>query len=220
MIDCLYTSAYIRKRGEIITEIWNTLKIYCEKKLNHALGDIVSDRDRAIPEILEAIKESRPRIHDIILENLADSIKAMQITYSEDFDRLCFIFDRDRNSFTQNQYAGVLKICEEKKISAYPSNPCFEFWLLLHFNEVHALDAQKLLENKKISNSKNANSYAVHHTKKLMKGYKKGKYNAEMLMELIPLAIANEKKYCEKVPALEYQLGSTVGLLLAEIISA
>lgn len=219
MIDCLYISEFIRKRENIIKEIWATFKPHCEEKLGHALNEIITNRDHAIAEILKVIKETKPKIYNLILSNLEDSIKAMQITYDEDFDRLCFIFDRDRKSFTKDQYLAVLNTCNENGISVYPTNPCFEFWLLLHFDEVHNLDKEKLLANEKISASKTANTYVVHNTKKLLHGYKKGTYNTDMLMDNIKVAIKNEKKFCETVSELEDQLGSAVGLLLAEILS-
>jgi len=220
MIECLYTKDYIRRRGHIIEEIWETLKDQCEEKLGKSLNAVITDREHAVTDMLDAIKESKPRVYDIILENLADSIKALQITYAEDIDSLCFIFDRDRNSFTREQYTAVLDICNEKGIKAFPTNPCFEFWLLLHFDKVHDLDKEKLLANNKISNSKHANTETVHQIKKLMKRYSKNNYDANMLMTKISTAIKNETQYCESLPELENQLGSTVGLLLAEIINS
>lgn len=219
MVDCLYTSEYIKKRGAIISEIWTVLKTHCENKLGHSLRETVEDRESAVNEILEVIKETRPRINDIILENLQESIQARQITYSEEQDKLCFIFDRDKRSFTYKQYTAVIEKCQEKNITAYSSNPCFEFWLLLHYDEVHDLDKEKLLSNQKIGKSKNAKTYTTQQLKELMGYYTKSNYNADMLMERISVAIENEKRFCENIEELENQLGSTVGLLLTDILS-
>ncbi|MEA3422876.1 MAG: RloB domain-containing protein [Bacillota bacterium] len=61
--------------------------------------------------------------------------------------------DRDKGSFVNhpnnNQYAYVVEKCRENGIDFYLTNPCFEFWLLLHFDEVHQLDKTSLLEKKK-----------------------------------------------------------------------
>jgi len=91
---------------------------------------------------------------------------------------------------------------------------------LLHFNKVLELDQEKLRTNKKISESRGANKYVFHELKKLMVKYTKNKYDAHTLMERIPDAIANEKSFSESVQELENKLGSTVGLLLAEIMGS
>lgn len=217
--DCLYTNKYYQKRSHLVDEIWKFLKSECETKLKRSLSDVVKNKDKAIQEILMLIEESKTNIHKIILQNITSAIEAMQITYAEEIDRLCFIFDRDRKSFSIEQYNDVLKICKEKKISVYPSNPCFEFWLLLHFDNVFDFDKEKLLANEKISKSKKANNYTVHCLKKTMKHYTKANYDTDILMKQIPTAIKNEKEFSEDLEELENQLGSRVGFLMKEILS-
>ena len=66
-----------------------------------------------------------------------------------------YIIDRDRESFVSssknNQYKYVVEKCEEMGFGLYVTNPCFEFWLLLHFDKVFELDRDKLLENPKVT---------------------------------------------------------------------
>lgn len=47
--------------------------------------------------------------------------------------------------------------------------------------------------------------------------YNKNKYNAELLIEKIDLAIENEKKFCENIEELKDKLGSNIGLLIKEL---
>lgn len=94
------------------------------------------------------------------------------------------------------------------------TNPCFEFWLLLHFDEVAQLDEDMLLENPKVTSKRR---YTEQELRKLLPGYSKSKYNVALLMKYIDKAIINEKKYCEDVEKLEYLLGSNVGLLIEEL---
>ena len=58
----------------------------------------------------------------------------------------------------------VLKTCREKGFRFYVSNPCFEFWLLLHFDEVFDLDRDKLLENPQVTAKRR---YTEHELRKL-----------------------------------------------------
>ena len=78
-------------------------------------------------------------------------INNRSIVYEEGFDKICFIIDRDRESFvsheSNNQYSYVLEKCGENGFGFYLTNPNFEFWLLLHFDDVEALDNNMLLEN-------------------------------------------------------------------------
>ena len=41
--------------------------------------------------------------------------------------------------------------------------------------------------------------YTEHELRKLLPGYRKSKYNTEVLMEHIDRAIINEKKFCENI---------------------
>lgn len=86
-----------------------------------------------------------------ILETVLKNIENKQITYSEDIDKMCLIVDRDKKSFKEGQYNYVKEECKRKNFKFYVTNPCFEFWLLLHFDEVHSINREKLLENKRAS---------------------------------------------------------------------
>ena len=48
------------------------------------------------------------------------------------FKHVFVVFDRDDHK----SYSQACKLCEEKKFTAITSNPCFELWLLLHFEQV------------------------------------------------------------------------------------
>ena len=140
-----------------------------------------------------------------ILETVLKNIENKQITYSEDIDKMCLIVDRDKKSFKEEQYNYVKEECKRKNFKFYVTNPCFEFWLLLHFDEVHSINREKLLENKRAS------------SKVKYFPYNKNKYNAELLIEKIDLAIENEKRFCEDIEELKDKLGSNIGLLIKEL---
>ena len=148
-----------------------------------------------------------------ILETVLKNIENKQITYSEDIDKMCLIVDRDRKSFKEEQYNYVKEECKKKNFKLYVTNPCFEFWLLLHFDEVHLINKEELLENKRASSKVR---FVESELKKYFP-YNKNKYNAELLIEKIDLAIENEKKFCENIEELKDKLGSNIGLLIKEL---
>ena len=59
--------------------------------------------------------------------------------------------------------------------------------------------------------------YTEHELCKLLPGYRKSKYNTEVLMEHIDRAIINEKKFCENIECLDNELGSNIGTLIEEL---
>jgi len=222
MMDCIYSDIYIQREEKDTNGIWSIL-VDQSKNKGLSLDSIVLDREKAIESLLEVFSETSPKIRNVILENLNDSLKNMQIPYDEEIDCICFIFDRDRKSFTEEQYDYVLENCRKTNIKPFPSNPCFEFWLLLHFDEVKTIDQNKLLLNDKISASKSAKSFSFNEFRKLMRQYTtkpvtKSSFDTVILVDRIQTAIENEKSFCEDIAALENQLGSAVGLLLAEFI--
>ena len=192
---------------EIIEDIKNEIE---------SLDDIVENIEEDCEIFLDIIiKKLFFTIEEIpnILETILKNIKNEQITYSEDIDKMCLIVDRDKKSFKEERYNYVKEECKKKNFKLYVTNPCFEFWLLLHFDEVHLINKEKLLENKRAS----LKVRFVESELKKYFPYNKNKYNAELLIEKIDLAIENEKKFCENIEELKDKLGSNIGLLIKEL---
>lgn len=194
---------------EIIEDIKNEIE-----SLDNIVENVEEDSEFLLNMIIKKLFltiEEIPNILEVVLRNIENK----QITYSEDIDKMCLIVDRDKKSFKEEQYNYVKKECKRKNFKLYVTNPCFEFWLLLHFNEVHSIDKEKLLENNRIT-AKSKVRYVEAELKKYFP-YNKNKYNAELLIKKIDLAIENEKRFCEDIEELKDELGSNVGLLIQEL---
>ena len=163
------------------------------------------------------IKLYTNKISDDVLKSFSSYLKQQFRAYNPRYDKACVIIDRDPESFTSSQYESVLELCREKKVSLYVSNPCFEFWLLLHFPIVFELDPQKLLANKKISRTKR---FLEGELRKIDSSFQKNHIQFEMFEKHIDTAIKNEASFCEDITALKTELGSNVGKLLSELKSA
>ena len=217
----------VDKIMEIIVEDKNfSLKISKKSNLKEVIEDIeneIESLENTVKNIEEdcitllsiitkkvfLVKEEIANILEKVLENIGNQ----QITYSEDIDKMCLIVDRDKKSFKEEQYNYVKEECKRKNFKFYVTNPCFEFWLLLHFDEVHSINREKLLENKRASSKVR---YVESELKKYFP-YNKNKYNAELLIEKIDLAIENEKRFCEDIEELKDKLRSNIGLLIKEL---
>ena len=202
--------------SKILKEISSEKMIENIKNDIESLDNIVENVEEDCEFLLNMIiKKLFLTIEEIpnILETVLKNIENKQITYSEDIDKMCLIVDRDKKSFKEEQYNYVKEECKKKNFKLYVTNPCFEFWLLLHFDEVHLINKEKLLENKRAS----LKVRFVESELKKYFPYNKNKYNAELLIEKIDLAIENEKKFCENIEELKDKLGSNIGLLIKEL---
>ena len=202
--------------SKILKEISSEKMIENIKNEIESLDNIVENVEEDCEFLLNMIiKKLFLTIEEIpnILETVLKNIENKQITYSEDIDKMCLIVDRDKKSFKEEQYNYVKEECERKSFKLYVTNPCFEFWLLLHFDEVHLINKEELLENKRASSKVR---FVESELKKYFP-YNKNKYNAELLIEKIDSAIENEKRFCEDIGELKDKLGSNIGLLIKEL---
>jgi hypothetical protein len=68
-----------------------------------------------------------------------------------DGDQLWLVIDRDSRSWKPRMMAAIARECQRKAYHLAVSNPCFEIWLLLHFEDlpkVCGVRAKELAENK------------------------------------------------------------------------
>lgn len=216
IIDFLYEEKVLTTGKAKAKSFWQTLVWICENKLQVKLTDAIPNLEQACQSIAEYFEEVEQI--DVLVNDIPRIIKNRTIVYEEGFDKICFIIDRDRESFVShennNQYAYVLEKCKEKGFGFYLTNPNFEFWLLLHFDDVEKLDNDKLLENPKVTSRRR---YTEHELRKRMRNYTKSAYNTSWFINRIDTAIKNEKKYCEDENKLEYSIGSRVGILIEEM---
>jgi hypothetical protein len=196
--------------------IWYTMSRFCIENLQKNLFEDVEDIEDTCNLIIEELHKEYEL--ENVISDLSNIIKEGGLTYAEGFDRICLIVDRDRESFVStpenNQYEYVVDKCKEKGFELYITNPCFEFWLLLHFDEVIQVDKNKLLENPKVTAKRR---YAEQELRKIWPGYNKSSYRAEELVINIDKAIENEKQFCEDIELLENSVGSNLGRLIVNL---
>ena len=217
IMDYLYDEKILTTSKVQAHALWGILEEGCEKILKKCLNDNVDNLDKDCNKLIEYLNQKSDVVN--IVEDISDIIRASNITYDSRFDEICLIVDRDKESFLatpeNNQYDYVLKTCREKGFRFCVSNPCFEFWLLLHFDEVFDLDRDKLLENPQVTAKRR---YTEHELRKLLPGYSKSNYNAAVLMKRMKTAIKNKEKFCEELNGLRDELGSNIGNIVKELL--
>lgn len=182
-----------------------------KKSIEHG-GRALNDRTKNYDEVCELICDDLKNFKITeVAEDIEQIMEWAEISYDKDFDKICIIVDRDEKSFKADQYDDVLIKCKDNNYSLFVTNPCFEFWLLMHYDDVSELDEEKIRRNEKI-NSKNR--FLQSELKKRLESYKKNKYNATKLILNIDKAINNSTKYCNDIEELKYKIGTN----LAELI--
>ena len=196
--------------------VWKLMQDACKNVLKKSLSCEVSNLEQDCNSIIEYLNKESD-IQNIVTD-ISEIIKASVITYAEGFDKICLIVDRDKESFLatpkNNQYEYVLEKCQEKGFGFYVTNPCFEFWLLLHFDQVFELDKNNLLKNSKVTNKRR---YTEHELRKLLKGYSKNNYDAELIVGKIDTAIKNAKMFCNDIRRLQDEVGTNLGDLIINL---
>lgn len=186
----------------------NTLKVKLKSRVNK------SELEKICNRMLKYMRQFYNFENFVI--NVKEIVSPIGLTYEENFDKICFIIDRDRKSFTEQQYLKVLQECKKRKFGFYLSNPCFEFWLFLHFPQATSLSEEE--KQNFILNSKSGKyTYAEKKLREVFPHYRKTKYDVSELMKKINTAIANEKLFCEDEENLKDEIGSRVGILISEM---
>ena len=216
IMDYLYETKVITTSKILARNIWKTMLQTCDKKLKKSTEDRVDNIETSCKILIEDLREEYEVVN--IVEDISEIIKDSGLTYEEGFDQICLIVDRDKDSFIStpenNQYKYVLDKCNKMGFQFCVTNPCFEFWLLLHFDEVFELDEEKLLNNFKVTAKRR---YAENELRKIWPGYNKSSYHSEKLVKNIDKAIENEKKFCEDIEKLENSVGSNIGRLVQKM---
>lgn len=196
--------------------IWKIMETACNNIIGKTLDQEVESLEKDCDTLVQCLNKESDIVS--IMKDISDIIKSVNITYEPGFDKICLIVDRDKESFrassNNDQYEYVLHACRDNGFGLYITNPCFEFWLLLHFDEVFGLDREMLLENPKVTAKRRYTEQALRN---LLPGYSKGKYSADSLNGKIEKAIINAERFCQDNVLLKNTLGSSVGLLIKEL---
>lgn len=132
-------------------------------------------------------------------------------------DYFAVVLDRDCGSHSKQLMQECLDECNQHNYGCFVTNPCFEFWLLLHLCDVKSEfspeELESLYSNPTISKKHTKVSYEVskraHHTKTISSTKFKNLYYPN-----ISQAIKNAESFSTDFPDLFDNLGSNLPKLL------
>lgn len=161
------------------------------------------------------MKLFKNNIYEELMNNFFKYFVTQNVTYSPNVDSLNIVIDRDKDSFTEEQYDKVVDFCSKNNVNLYISNPNFELWLYMHFDEFDNENVCDLFENRKINSS--GRRYIEKRLRDIC-NYRKNNIRFDKLRPGIKNAIKREKKFSEDIYDLKNQLGTNVGKLVSDII--
>jgi len=161
--------------------------------------------------------EDAIRLFDIDLKYLG----YLQKRSSEE-DEFCIVIDRDKESHTEESIRACNEWCQEHAVHFFLSNPCFEFWMLLHFKDIaHECSPEQLgqfLENERVSENHTFTSRFLSDVHLELAGIGQGKHIRNFDMHYLPRvddAIRNARAFAQSFPQLLNELGTSMPLLIA-----
>ena len=166
-------------------------------------------------EVIPILHDSKTGSNPINIYNDAKKAKKEYSNFLKG-DELCIIVDRDRKSFKEEQYQELCEANIKKEIRFCITNPCFEFWLLLHLCDCSEYEKSVLLENKKTGRRTQVELYLKE---KLGGSYNKTKIHFESIfLPKIHFAIDNSKSFSTDCETLKDEVGTNIGLLIEEML--
>lgn len=134
--------------------------------------------------------------------------------YNDELDEFAVLIDRDMQTHSESNMLECIKYCRDNGYKCYITNPCFEFWLLMHLADIEAEfgdQLDKIKENKKVSEQHTFVSKEVsdraHHGKS-------GINFARKYLPHIDKAVIQAKKF----PCNENELVDSIGCNLWRLI--
>ena len=143
-------------------------------------------------------------------------------TFDENNDIFCLVVDRDVQSNPAPKYRSLIEICKKRKIRLYVTNPCIEFWLILHYPGSLKFDDS---ECEKIRiNAKTETEKGIHKTyceTKLLEfdpGYTKTSLDFDnKYLKRVKDALDHSDSFDTDLNKLENHIGSNLGELIREL---
>lgn len=141
-------------------------------------------------------------------------------TFDKDTDCFAVLLDRDCGNHSKKLMEDCFTLCQENGYDYFVTNPCFEFWLLLHLcnvnDEFTEDDLLRFKENPKVSHQHTMISYEVsiraHHAKRI--GI--DRFN-EYYFPNLWRVLQNIKNFKTSYPDILDDLGSNLPKLFSEL---
>ena len=142
--------------------------------------------------------------------------------YTNPNDKYAIIIDRDCGNHSVEEMNQCINHCIKNNYNCYISNPCFEFWLLLHFMDVenkisvNEISIDEIKENRKVSNRHTFVSFELSKLAGHGKSHIKFDRNYKDKID-IAIQRARSKAFASTNDELIYNVGTNIWQLIEEM---
>ena len=213
-----------------------TQPIYSEESVEEKKAIIISCEGRVTEfEYFNGIKNHLSSYIDVVLEvhvipkhsnasEPKDIVNNLEeyITHAYDYknghDECWLVLDREKVPARKTNILGIAPICKSKNYNIAITNPTFEFWLLLHLENIEQYDKEVLFKNDKVNTKR---KFIDKELSNRLLGYNKrrGCFPMKIITkENIQRALEQEKRFENEFEKILDNLGSNVGQLVSKIV--
>ena len=167
--------------------------------------------------LLEKTDEDRDITYPRKLIEYANQLKKSdEISFDKERDKMIIVFDADIFEEKVSDYEDIVTMGEEHNILAV-TNPAFELFLLLHFNDAYEKDIlpneEEIIKNEKVGNQRFIYNLLLSHTKI------NSKKNPEIgnLAKFVDIAIAQERKINQDIHNCKGHITCNIGMIIDSI---
>lgn len=171
-------------------------------------------------EVLDRTDEDRPKSHPKQLFEYARQCKADEDIFDKDYDdKIIVVFDADIFESRSDQYENIVKEGEEESFVLGVTNPCFEIFLLLHFENSYKdliePDSTEFLKPESLK-SKGLAYQKLHEKTKI-----NSKTNEKIgdLAAYVRIAIEEEKFLNQDIHHCKGNITSNIGKIIEAILA-
>jgi len=183
-----------------------------------AIKEKLSNHISALIKIELVPKEAGASEPKDIVYNL-DEFLHTKYDYKDEYDdELWLVWDREKVKSRKENILAILPECQEKNYNIAMTNPLFEFWLLLHVNDVSKYNYETLFINTWDTPNKNRRYIDKELSNILTNGYNKKNFNRDIVTkDNINKAVEQEKLFENNIENIIDELGSNIGDLIHSI---
>lgn len=143
------------------------------------------------------------------------------IDYRPEVDKVCVIVDRDMDNRDASVIDEFIRQCRKRGYRPYISNPCFEIWLMMHFEAFDSEDLETIRRNPMIDGKRFTEVELDRIVREVNpeNGFSKTCFDPWMFMHRIGEAVDRSMGLEHDPLRLKWEAGTNLGELLNEMRS-
>lgn len=223
-----------RKRGTGYSDPFNVIELlseYLDVREGHLIPEELFDKlvEKYSQETLQAYLNNDEKLTSEVINGIEDELFRVGVdleyrrylqTFDNETDYFAVVLDRDCGSHSRELMQECFEVCKDRGCGYFVTNPCFEFWLLLHLCDVKTEytieELEKMKQNPKISNRHTVVSQEVsnriHHAKHIsLQQFEKNYFPC------IPDALVRVQHFKTSYPEILDDIGTNLPLLFKEL---